>query len=60
VGPLNSNCHVLGRQQPSTYDPLSPRLVALPFGSNGHVRLGLLYPSGLVWLAIWPGTPKAN
>src|SRR5262249_31574768 len=83
---LSSNCHVLGRPQPSTYDPLSPRLVARPLGSNdqfsprlvarplgsndqfsprlvarplgsnNHVRLGLRPPSGLVWLAIWPGT----
>ena len=38
------------------YDCLSPRLVAGPLGSNCHVRLGLLPPSGLVWLVIWPGT----
>src|SRR6266540_7002252 len=36
---------VLGRQQPSTYT---------------HVRLGLLLPSGLVWLAIWPGTLRGH
>jgi hypothetical protein len=55
---LSSQNHVLGRSQPSTYDPLSPRLVARPLGSNSHVRLGLRPPSGLVWLAIWPGTPR--
>src|SRR5882672_11828337 len=40
-GQLTSPYFVLGRQQPSTYT---------------HVRLGLLPPSGLVWLVIWPGT----
>src|SRR5262245_45313924 len=38
----------------------SPRLVARPLGSNGHVRLGLRPPSGLVWLAIWPGTLRGH
>src|SRR5207245_8675149 len=28
-------------RQPSTYVQLSPRLVAAPLSSNGHVRLGL-------------------
>ena len=39
--PLSSKCHVLSRQQPSTYE---------------QVRLGLPPPSGLVWLATWPST----
>jgi hypothetical protein len=38
---LSSNGHVLGRQQRSTYT---------------NVRLALLAPSGLVWLATWPST----
>src|SRR2546427_7221554 len=38
---LTSPYFVLGRRQPSTYT---------------YVRLGLPPPSGLVWLAIWPGT----
>src|SRR5262249_58038084 len=42
---LSSNCHVLGRPQPSTYT---------------HVRLGLRPPSGLVSLAIWPGTLRGH
>src|SRR5262249_50362064 len=44
-GQLTSPYFVLGRQQPSTYT---------------HVRLGLLPPSGLVWLAIWPGTLRGR
>src|SRR5206468_12179066 len=59
-GQLTSPYFVLGRRQPSTYDQLSPRLVALPLGSNRHVRLGLPPPSGLVWLAIWPGTLRGH
>src|SRR5438094_808723 len=54
--PFSSNRHVLGRRQLSTYDSLSPRLGPAPLTSNCHVRLGLPPPSGLVWLAIWPGT----
>src|SRR5215470_13037462 len=42
---LSSKSHVLGRAQPSTYTP---------------IRLGLQPPSGLVWLAIWPGTLREH
>src|SRR5262249_58114265 len=42
---LNSNYHVLGRPQPSTYT---------------YVRLGLRPPLGLVWLAISPGTSREH
>ena len=40
-GQLTSPDFVLGRRWPSTYN---------------HVRLGPPPPSGLVWLATWPGT----
>ena len=42
---ITSPYFVLGRQHPSTYT---------------HVRLGLLPPSGLVWLVIWPGTLRLH
>ncbi len=42
---LTSPYFVLGRPQPSPYT---------------HVRLGLRPPSGLVWLAIWPGTLRGH
>ncbi len=42
---MTSPYFVLGRPQPSPYT---------------HVRLGLRPPSGLVWLAIWPGTLRGE
>src|SRR2546422_9413095 len=60
AGPLSSKCHVLGRQQRSTYIQVRLALLA---PSGVVVRAEGRSPearAGLIWLATWPRTQSGG